>query len=376
MYELRLFTKKNSFYVLGAVSYAVFLVMIIKQTGIITINEAEKYISAAHKVLDGDFREVVSDYKFYFSYISFATIFLFIGGVKTTVIAQAALSFTASVCIKKTLDLLQPNGFISFFAMFIFLFCYPVQTWVVTLYSDSFFISLTAIILYFTIKPKSKHETVLWVFLNIILVFARPPGVFLTLSFVMFAVYKAGILNTARVYLTFIFLFLILIISIFLIPSETKGYIMPVAAGRIIVDSTHYTLPGFTQKPKSKLADAYQYLLQKKGAGHLIALYTKKSISFFTLTRPYYSSGHNRIVKMFYLLYPFFIVGLIYLWKSDKKDIVLFLCICIFSLMNLVALTYNEWHYRFTAPIFPFLIIGSACSLVSLYDKVVLKKVK
>jgi hypothetical protein len=369
MYKLRLLTKKNSLYALGAIGYTAFLALIIKQTGIITINEAEKYISAAHKVLDGDFREVISDYQFYFSYISFATIFLFIGGVKTTVIAQAALSFTASVCIKKTLDLLQPNGFISFCAMFIFLFCYPVQTWVVTLFSDSFFISLTAIILYFTIKPKSKPETVLWLFLNIILVFARPPGVFLALAFVMFEIYKKGIFNTARVYIIFTSLFLVLIISIFFIPSESKGYIIPVAAGRVIVDSTEYTIPGFTPKTKSKLADAYQYLLQKKGAGHLMTLYAKKSISFLTLTRSYYSSGHNRIVKMFYLLYPFFIVGLIYLWKSDKKDIVLLLCICIFSLMNLVALTYNEWHYRFTAPIFPFLIIGSAFALAQVYQK-------
>ncbi len=374
MHRVKLLIRKKIPYIFGAVTYAAFLYIIVSQTGIITINEAEKYISAAQRIATSDFNVILSDYLFYFSYIFFAAILLPVGNVTTIVIAQAILSYLAALCIKKTLDLLQPNKVISYVGMFAFLFCYPVQVWVATLFSDSFFISLVSISLYYTVKQKTKPEIYFWVFLNATILFARPPGVFLVLVFIMFQLYKSGVLNKKKVYISFLIGFSGLVLSVFFIKVETKAYILPVAAGRIIVDSSHYSVPGFSTKSKSNLAEAYQYLYKHQGAGYLATLYTKKCFSFFTLTRPYYSAKHNKIVQLFYLFYPFFLIGLIYLWMFGKKDIVVLLCISVFCLMNLVAITFNEWHYRFTMPAFPFLIIGAACTLSLLHQKYVVRR--
>jgi hypothetical protein len=371
MFKFKLATKTNITILLSIGIYALFLFFILQRTGIITINEAEKYISAADKVLSGDFLEVASEYPFYLSYILFISLFLFLCNIKTVVIAQVILSFIASTCVQKTLTLLKLNWLIALIGMLTFLLCYPIQIWSLTLFSDSFFISLITIIIYFTIKTKSKFELALWVFLNVILVFSRPPGTFLVLVFVMFHLHKVSILTVTRLYFTYALLFALLLISTFFVSTQSKGYIVPVAAGRVIVDSLDYTVAGFSSKPKNNLAAAYHYLFQEKGFGYLAVLYLRKSISFFTLTRPYYSFTHNMIVSFFYLLYPLCIIGLMSLWKSGRKDIVLLFLTCIFNLMNLVALTYNEWHYRFTSPMFPFLILGSTCAL-----EFTLKKIK
>lgn len=362
---------KNQLYITGAVLYAAFLSFIIKQTGIITINEAEKYISAAQRIFSIDFTVIISDHLFYFSYILFTALLLSVGNITTIVIVQAVLSFVASICIKKTLDLLQPIKLISFAGMLMFLFCYPVQVWVATLFSDSFFVSLIAITLYYTIKVKTKAEVYLWIFLNATLLFARPPGVFLLLVFILFQFYKSNLLSKKQIYISFLTGLTGLVLSVFFIPVENKGYIQPVAAGRIIVDSSSYSLPDFTSKSKTNLKVAYLYLYEKKGFKHIASLYVKKCLSFFTLTRPHYSARHNLIVQLFYLIYPFFIIGLIYLWAYGKRDIAVLLCAGIFILLNLVALTFNEWHYRFTIPAFPFLIIGAACTFSFLHQKYV-----
>ncbi|RXK62452.1 hypothetical protein ESA94_05470 [Lacibacter luteus] len=350
-------------YFFFAIVYTLFLVGITTLTGVITINEAEKYISAAEKISNGSTENILKDYIFYSSYIVFLTAIFLLGNTTTVVFVQAILSFLAALCIKKTIDLLYKKSVISYFAMLAYLLCFPVQSWVVTLFSDSFFVSITTFTLFYTIKRTTWKENILWSLLLIILIFARPPGVFLAVPFVLYKLHFTKSISLKTASLLFAFAFCVLMLFTFTVPVESKGYITPIAAGRVIVDSSTYTVEGFNATEKNALKNAYKFLSQKNGISGLLKLYLKKAISFFTLTRPYYSKTHNLIAFLHYLLYLLFLFGSFHLLNTEKKGTVLLFVICIFSLMHLVGITYNEWHYRFTIPIFPFLFIGGAGSI-------------
>lgn len=354
--------------------YAVFIFFLANSTGIITQNEAEKYISAALAVYSGDIKPIINSHLFYTSYILFVSIFFLLKNIIVVVIAQSALSFTAGMCLKKITDQIIGRSAYSYISMLLFLFAFPIQSWTVTLFSDSFFISLSVITLFYTIKEKSNTEVILWLCLNLLLIFARPPGIFLVLPNITYFLIQSKITKAITAYIAYSLIFSAVLISLFYMPAETKGYIKPIAAERIIVDSIDYTVPEFTTAKKSTIAQAYTYISHKNSSIRLGILYLKKILSFFTLNRPYYSRAHNFLLLPFYLLYVLSVVGIYSLWKSDKKNVLFLFALSIFGLTNLVALTYNEWHYRFTITIFPFLIILSTISVFVLFKRKKLNK--
>ncbi|MBY0477774.1 MAG: glycosyltransferase family 39 protein [Chitinophagaceae bacterium] len=360
--------KSGITYTVVALLYCLFLSLIYQRTGIVTINEADKYISAAKRLLEGDMIEVLQSFFFYSSYIFFTAAGIFTGGIKTVVIAQALLSFISAVCIKKTINLLTGSNRLAFAGMLFFLFSYPLQYWILTLFSDSYFVSLIGITLYYTLKNKSSKEFSFWVFLNILLVTSRPPGVFFVTMFGLYFLHNSRIIATKKLIITGIVAFAVIYLSLFYLPVETKGYIKPIAAGAIIVDSADYDLPAFEASDKSTLASAYQYLISKHSVSYVAKLYIKKLVSFFTLTRPYYSKFNNGVLLLHYFLYLLSIPGLILLYKKNRAVAFLFI-FSIFLAANLVALTYNEWHYRFTLTIFPILIVLSASGVSYLSER-------
>lgn len=369
MQAIKQILNRNIFYIISATLYAGFLFLITQRTGIITINEAEKYITAAESLLKGDIQNLANLYLFYLSYIFFVATILLLGNLTSVAIIQALLSFLAAICIKRILVHIQKKKFLSSAGMLFFLFCYPIQVWTITLFSDSFFISMSVITLYYCIKTKSKAEGYFFLLLCIVLIFSRPPGIFLSLPFFMLFLLQKGILSGRTLLLVFLILFIGLVVAIFHIPAESKGYIRPIAAGRIIVDSSDYNLPGFQTKEKASLATAYNYLSKEKGNLYIAKIYIKKIVSFFKLTRPYYSKKHNLFLWPNYILYILALPGLIYLFKSKESKIAYLFSGCILGIINLVGITYNEWHYRFTVTIFPFLIILAIINIATLHDK-------
>jgi hypothetical protein len=354
-------TKKIGNVFIG-IAYSSFLYLIYRNSGIITGNEAEKYILASQKLINGDIAYSIRHHFFYSSYIVFITPFMAVGGTLAVVIAQALLNIIAAMCLKKSVDIILPSNKMSFIGGLIFLFSYPIQYWTLTLFSDNFFVSLICITLYYTLKRnKTKPQILFWIFLLVTLLFTRPPGIFLTIAFFCYYLYESKIMEGSKVLLTAFVLFFILFVVLFNIPVENKGYIKPIAASSIIVDKPDYHVPGFTSNEKSTLNEAYAFLFKQHGFPHVIGLYAKKFVSFFTLTRPYYSTINNGVLTLYYCFYVLALVGL-FLIRRQKAIVLLFL-LSVFLLANLTALTYNEWHYRFTLATFPFIFILTAIAL-------------
>lgn len=347
-------------YIFTAIAYSLFLYLIFRNSGIITGNEAEKYIAASQELAKGNFEYTFKHHLFYSSYIFFITPFLSTTGITATVIAQALLNVIASLCIKRSIDIILPGNKIAFLGALIFLFSYPVQYWTMTLFSDNFFVIIICITLYYTLKKKTNPEFAFWIFLLAVQVFTRPPGIFLSTAFGCYYLYDSKLFSASKAFLLATISSIVVIVILFYVPVETKGYIKPIVAGCIIVEKPDYDVPEFNKLEKSTLSAAYTYLFRQNDLPYIIGLYFRKVISFFTLTRPYYSAFNNTILALHYLLYALAFAGVFIL--KQKRGLVLFLS-CIFLVTNLTALTYNEWHYRFTLAIFPFLIILSASSL-------------
>jgi hypothetical protein len=354
-------------YIFFAITYGLFLYLIYRRTGIVTINEAEKYISAADALLKGDLTRSIQQHLFYSSYVCFVALLKLTGGIKLVATAQAVFSFFSAVCIKKTIDLIAGKSNFSMLGMLIFLFSYPLQYWTLTLFSDSFFVSIIVITIFYTVKEKSKKELLLWLFLNFILITARPPGIFFSLSFVLYFLVSKKIVTEKKGMLAGVVLFLLLLMGMFYLPVETKGYIRPITAGAVIVDQADYDVPAFDSTAKSTMAAAYNHLYIQYGPGYIVKLYGKKVLSFFTLTRPYYSTLNNLILSFHYLLYFFSIAGIFIMRKKKRNMLTALFILPVFLAANLVGLTYNEWHYRFTLAIFPFLIILTAIGIQYFY---------
>lgn len=358
-------TNRNLVYFILSIVYCMFLYLMYARNGIITHNEAAKYILAAEELSNGNIGYAFSHHLFYFSYIFFITIFTYAGGVNTVIVAQACLTFYSAICLKKTIFLLTEKEWVAYTGMLLFLTSYPIQIWVLTLFSDSFFVALISIALFYTVKHKSKTELFIWAFVIILLVFARPPGIFLSTVFFLYYLFQNSLLKKSQLLATTGILFLLIFIFLFYIPVGTKDYIKPIAAGAIIVNQPDYDIPHFNSIDKSNIVAAYLYLNDEHGAFFILKLYLRKLFSFFTLTRPYYSNLHNTVMTLHYPLYILSIIGLFLLKHKPLRTLLFF---SIVLLANLTAITYNEWHYRFTIAIFPFLIILSSISLAHLSD--------
>lgn len=354
--------KKIAYFIYFMV-YIFFLFLIYKRTGIISYNEAEKYILAAKELSKGNIGYTLTHYLFYCSYIFFVTLTSAFGGFHTVIIAQAILTFYGSTCLYKTIQLLTGKESAAHIGMLLFLFSFPIQSWVVTLFSDTFFVALIVIALYLTVKQKTKVEFAIWISLLIVLIFARPPGIFLSITYLLYFLSEKSYFKKKQLPIVSTVAFFLVITSLFILPVSTNDYIKPVASGAIIIDQPYYNIPQFDTIDKSNMLSAYDYLYDKYGSVHIISLYLKKLVSFFTLTRPYYSNLHNSVMTIHYFLYVLSIMGFFMMPKKRGKYILL---ISILLLANLTAITFNEWHYRFTITIFPFLIILSSIPLARL----------
>lgn len=371
--------KKNQSLVIF-LAYIAFIYALYSRLGIIDINEAEKYISAAAQIAEGNILTTLKNYTFYSSYVLFLSILLPLGGIKFVVIIQVILNITASHFLKKTLNELTDSNKYGTIAQAIFLFCYPIQVWTISLFSDNFFICIISICLYFTLKKKKeKKDLIILAFLLTVLLLARPPGIMFVYCYLLYYIYQRVEFSPPILLIFSIIGFCLIHILIFSAKVETKTYIKPIVAGSIIIDKPDYDIAEFNYLEKASLIDAYQYLFKNNTLAYVLTLYIKKIISFFTLTRPYYSNVHNFILYFYYLLYPLSLAGIFRMFRSQKTAEGLLIIVAILLCANLTGLTYNEWHYRFTIEVFPLLIISSGYYLVHLikikwYKQIQIKK--
>ena len=357
MASLKSILLSKYFWSLSIGLHLLLLFLLFNQFGFNFSNEADKYITAASILNFKNFREVLQYQWFSSTYILFLALCLNVGlSLKGILAIQFVISFTGYLFFYKFL--LSQSFFSKIYSRIcvLIVLCSPIILyWQLSLFSESFFIAISMMATYFAFNSNVKTNLLFTIFFSLLLVFCRPIGVFYILA-LLFVVLKLKQVKPALIIVGVSYaVVLVLVFSV--APLHFKGVALPIGQGSVICGYPLYPNSIIEEKDYT-LAGIYSVFIEQHGVWELCTLFVKKAVSFFTLTRPYYSSTHNLINATHYI-FIFTAFYSVYDFKRKRINTLIanYTSILIFSSAVLVILFYNEWSERYIVPLFPFFIL-------------------
>ena len=343
--------------------------------GINTDGEASKFIDAANSILNGKpLAHHIFSY-FYYSYSLIVAFFLKLSlGYHWVAVFHIFLSYLSALMLYDLVLKKYKNTFLGIAALFIYLFCYPIQRWVFFLYSEGVHTSVVVIGLCFFVKfleNKSWKSFMAFLFVVFFILTTRPVGIifmFACLVTFVFYLFNNGFKKQAN-----IVVLVSLVSFIILLNSPYRYFINPDSLRRMEiicqVPAEGKNLP-YQEYNKSGLIAAFYVVKNEIGFYNFFRNGTLKLVYFFGLIRPYFSLKNNLFLSVYLLLYPLCLIGL---YKSRKRK---------FSIINVFVYTYlittafgifvtcADWSNRFIAPVFPFIILLAIEGIFILKNKI------
>lgn len=345
------------------------------QTGMVTTLEAEKYIREGTELAaNGNLTE--TRFVFYLPVILLVSICRLLHlSLYFVIIIQVLFSAISLYCFYRVAAHLSTKTWALGVALLLAV-CVPVQQWNMYVYSDSLFISLSVIFfsaLYFSSINKTCNWKVLLI-IPVVWCFARPAGLLFVLPmFVLLFTIKRKqkwILFTALGAL----LFMIIAASAYFNGGGDLDTLKPYIEEHIICFVPQNTAGAnlYIVHTGNQLNDLFYYILHNPG--HFISLLAQKLVSFFNLTRPWYSLSHNIAMVLLMLpVYLFFIPGIIRLFRTHRS-FAWFVISVLFIYPVGVVLQCDDWHNRFTMPVFPLMMLTAFYGLYHLVHNIRSKK--
>ncbi len=354
------FLQKNKTVLLLYSLHLVLFTFLIFTKGFNFTGEGEKFFSEAQQLFSEKAKEIFQFQLLNLSYIFYLAVFIKLGFSKAAIILITHSVSLAAYYKFYSLLHLKFNNKLANWWLFFMLFCPLLLTWNLSLYSESFFIAIYLLFAYELFVGTIPLKRIF--IYALLLLLSKPTGIIILLAFVTYKLHctgKWGIKKTLFYYTTIglaLFLFVF-----FFVKLHFSGVANVILTGSVIcgfpTNNTVYTPAELT------LFNTYQLLFEKEGILEVFKLIGLKFISFFTLTRPYYSNFHN-IINGAHIV--FFVLNIMALWNSFKQkrmfhfNVLLFIQAIIIAHAFVVVLFFNEWTERYTAVIFPFLFLGSA----------------
>ena len=359
LYKL-LHEKKIAF---TAVIYFLVCGIVLYKFGINTNGEAAKYIDDAQRILNGENLRAGFFSVFYIAYSLLISFFLYLSiSLQAIAWLQILLSFIAACCVYKLLFGITADKKISFAAFIIYLICFPVQKWNFFLYTEGIHTSLTTAGLYFFYCVFQKHETKRWwilVAILLLIIFSRPVGILFLLTGLMVTIII--FMKSHRRIIYYSVGMGLIILCIFLLQSQFVFYFNPDSLRRMEiicqVPQANSTLD-YKEYNASGLSSFFHVIFSEIGIKTFLINGLKKLISYFGMTRSFYSTSHNIIlVSTLIILYPLAIMGSLFLKNRNAFLVRSFSIIYIFITAIGIFFTCDEWSNRFIAPVLPYIII-------------------
>ena len=327
------------------------LVALWASRGIHDDKEALKYLGCAQDLVHGDAQDLFGSYKAYASYVLFLLPFVALGVPWLAVVAQAGLAVLATFALARFVERVSGSERCGTIALVIALFCYPFQEWVLALYTESFFASIAMLFL----ERVTRHGPARWdVFaLAAVLLVARPIGVLFVLPALIWRMrWPFEVPSALRPVV-----YTAVLVLVLLAPGVARHQLGVIVEGHVIC--------GFPERPGAldgfqgtTLLDAQVALFHEPG--YAAGLFARRSLSLFTLTRPYYSRPHNFLLVPFYAL---FVLALVGWWRWRAYPVMGLLLAVILLNTALIGFTYDEWNGRFLVPLWPIIIVGTALGI-------------
>lgn len=339
------------------------------QRGIVTGFEAIKYIDEAQHFLQ--FGTLSSNNFWLYS----TEIFLIAAALKLhlnfifIVMIQWLLNLFATWMFYELAIYILKKPLLAFLATFIFIINITYQVYNSFLFTESIFYSLTVIYSSYLLRIKRlalKNVTTL-ILLLILLSLTRPTGILFFPATAIYTFFRFT--KNISAWYKFAIFFSALIIFYFLINQMLQSggefdFMLPFRKENIIcgVSTTQNANIEVMEKGNS-LEGLLYYIFHNKD--QFLKLARLKTVSFFGLTRSYYSPMHNFYLTIFfYPLYFLSIIGLIKMFLKKEKAIIYLLTIILLYWIT-TLLTCDDWHNRFILTVSPFIFLIAFAAFTS-----------
>lgn len=341
--------------------------------GVFTGLEADKYVIEGNMLYDqGHFTD--SKYIFYLPVILLVYLSRALGvSYHLVVIVQVLLSGLALYYFYKLGNLIG-NIKIAVTSSILLILFFPLQVWNFYLYTDSIFISLTIIYAYIICRwgDRGLKGTLFILLFLALLQFARPHGflfipctiVYLLLRQQTRASFFSGLALSA----------LLLFAMYFLLNAAFTGGGDMDAMKPFIEEHIICFVPMKPEgtaldivKTANPVNDLFYYIIHNPF--HFVRLMFLKLLSFFNMTRPYYSTGHNLFLLLFFIpIYIMSIPGIYYLVKAFRNFSTYLLAMLVLYPLG-ATFQCDDWHSRFAMVTFPYFILLACIGVYGLLQK-------
>jgi 4-amino-4-deoxy-L-arabinose transferase-like glycosyltransferase len=359
--------EKKGLWILLAVFVIVQTLLFIK-FGVVTHNEAAKYVSEG-SLLATEGRLSHIKYLFYIPVISLVWLCKILHiPLFFAVLIQVILSGIAQFCFYKLCRSLTGYKAAFITSLFLVLF-FPLQSWNFHLYSDSILISLSLLYLWLFYqydRYRLGRHLLMALGVLVLITFSRPHGLLFIPPAILYLVFrkqnrKSLLMNMGiSVLLTgLMFLAALVIFSGGGDMDAMKPFIeehivcfVPTATG-----DTNLTLIN----SGSQMYDLWYYITHNPL--HFLKLTGLKIVSFFNLTRPWYTPMNNYLLILLMVpLYTSFLFGIKKFIKANRNFALLVTGLLLLYPFGM-TLQCDDWHSRFTMAIIGALLCMSCYSV-------------
>lgn len=324
--------------------------------GIHTQGEALRIIREANYLHEGQpFSSPI--YFTYLTEILLTHLSMHTGGYAVNIVVHLIFSLTACIMFFEFLkNRLSPN--LAFIGSLLLIICIPYQLYNSFLYTESIFFSLSIVYacLLLSNEKRSGGRLAITLLVLILLCLTRPSGFFFVLATIGYGFYRARTVNLG---LRLVFFIIPLAITLIIINygMQTGGgidIVEPFLREHIICDQPlqQNKLDIDLNENPNSLGGLWYYITHN--FGHFSKLALNKTVAFFGLIRPWYSTTHNVLLCLFF--YPLMFSMLYQIIRRKFTDMLLFTLILTLIFWLFVILSCDEWHNRFFLTLTPFLI--------------------
>lgn len=328
------------------------LLALVLHLGVLVDKEALKYVGCAQEVLEGDFVDLTGNYLKYGSYVLFLVPFVAIGAPWLAFFAQLAIGVLAALAMGKMVRRVSGSKRVGNLAMAVLLLCWPVQFWVLALYTESFFTSM--VILFMERVTREGKAGPLVYLLGLITVFARPVGLLFVGPALLWSWTKdlsPVVRRSVRVGGSFAIL-----LAAITIPHIERAQLAPIVEGQVIAGLPEGSV-AMAEFTGTTIASAQLYFIRNHTVGQTLVLAVRRVLSLYSFHRSWYSILHNLASSVWYLLYPIALFGL---WRGRKESTLRLVTMVLLLNTILIGLTHDEWSGRFLVPLMPWVIYLAA----------------
>ena len=367
-----IFEKKIIF---TAGAYFFIYIVLLYMYGVELGGEAVKYIDNANRILHHqELRNGVFGI-FYFSYSVIVAFFVYFSiNLVYVGVLQVMVSFIAALCVYQLLkDLLQQQQ-VAFLFFLAYLLCYPIQKWNFFLYSESIHTSFIVFGLYFFFKmlqSKKLSRAIVFGISLVAILFSRPVGIIFLMPVGVVAI--CWLYNNSKKKIAYLFAGILLLIVIAVANSPLTTFINADSIRRMeIICQVPETsqVAGYQEFNKAGLYKAFLVIKNEIGVGNFFVNGFKKLGRFFGMQRPYYKWHTNAFLMLYWIVYPFMLVGVLYKQHKSFYYLKLFSLTYLLCTAAVIFFTCDDWASRFISPVFPFILILAAAGCSTVFKKI------